>query len=139
MTSLDTTTAPETATLTERELFARFLDAPMRFNLTTSTLVQDDGELITPRDWFVTCFPQVGVTDSDAFADTILEEVEPHEAPEQAMDDMAEALEDAARMLRRLSVDFRGVKDAVTLACDENDGSTRYVLPVRTKDDEKAA
>ncbi|KRW96243.1 hypothetical protein [Paracoccus sp. MKU1] len=127
------------ATLTEKELFQRFLDAPMRFNLTTSTLVHDDGELITPRDWFVMCFPEAGVIDPHAFADTILEEVELREASERAMDDMAEALEDAARMLRRLSFDFRGVKDVVTLACDENDGSTRYVLPVVTENDEKAA
>ncbi|RDD99758.1 hypothetical protein DTW92_03170 [Paracoccus pantotrophus] len=111
----------------------------MRFNLTTSTLVQDDGELITPRDWFVTCFPEVGVTNPYAFAEIILEEVGLHEASESAMDNMAEALEDAARMLRRLSYDFHGVKDAVPLVCDKDDaawvfdkddGSTRYVLPV---------
>ncbi|MDF3855480.1 hypothetical protein, partial [Paracoccus pantotrophus] len=82
---------------------------------------------------------ETGTTSPYAFAEIILEEVGLHEASESAMDNMAEALEDAARMLRRLSYDFHGVKDAVPLVCDKDDaawvfdkddGSTRYVLPV---------
>lgn len=139
-----TTTAPNLETLTEVELFRRYLGAVIRVGATTSALVPDHGTMFdtTARDWFL----QYGATNlmPNDYAEDLLAQIEEDECPLFELETIIEDFSGLLEALKFLRIDFArlvsatrvaqpeetGDEDADSAAYDEWNANPRYVLPV---------
>lgn len=145
----NTTTAPEAATLTEQELFQRFLDAPMLVKNTASMLVPNSFETHeSVRDYFTGMLAfDTGCIDFE-FAEAILDNLENDWEPEESIWATVEFLERAVLKLRKLGDDLHWLKertrteqpgeDAPDEVYMEWEDNPRFVLPVVDQQEEAA-
>lgn len=143
--ALDTTTATPAATLTQSELFARFLEAKLRLNAPQSALIKDpEISDATAEEWFLgwhgcdsACF------DYD-FVDRMLDELRVCENPEAELETAVDDLRNLLDGIKFLHREFRAVcertlaeppedtgdEDADEAAFREYENNPRYILPV---------
>jgi hypothetical protein len=134
-------TTPEAATLSQSELFTRFLEAKLRVNAMQSTLIEDPAPpAATAEEWFLSWHGCESACLAYDFPDQILDDLrvcdEPEWELERAVDDL-ERLLDGIKFLHR---EFRAVceqtrteppdDDAPEDAHREWEQNPGYVLPV---------
>lgn len=147
MHKTDTTTTPGAATLTEAELFRRYLDAPIRVGATNSTLVDDPGlmERTTARDKFEydTSYLELFEPMMSELPDNLLSFVEGEPDPIYLMGTCIDALKVMTVALTALKNDFERLADLTRLeAPNEGDEAAsrhwknaRFVLQVSGHDE----
>lgn len=132
------------ATLSQSELFQRYLDARVRVNATNSTLIDDPGEMFdtTARDWFLQY--AFGESFPSDYAAELLEQIEVYEYPLFELERITSDLSDLLEALNALKKDFDLLADATrtkqpketddqkadAAAYSEWEENPRYVLPV---------
>jgi hypothetical protein len=136
----DYITASTAATLSEAELFKRYLDAPARMGATTSTLVESIGKLYSARMLFHhDCFYCV----DDNFTEVILRYAEDCVSPSNALKNVLQDLTELVESVTDLKQDFERLAE-VTGVYEPDEGmnvdlaflvsqhllhKARYVLP----------
>lgn len=137
-------TTAVTATLTEAELFARYLDAHVRVEATASYLVADDGVMFdtTARDRFF--FSDCAEFLPDGFADNVLQLAEESDQPSLDMEKLILSIGGLLNSLKTTKHDFdrladvtrtdppmdTGDAEADETADMEWEDNPRFVLPV---------
>lgn len=133
--------AAPTATLSQSELFQRFLEAKLRVKSMSSTLIKEpELPAATAEEWFLDWHGTESCCFDDDFAERVLDELRVSDEPdyqlERLVDDLANLL-DGARMMHR---EFRALCDQARTEPPEDDApieafrdwdsNPRYVLPV---------
>ncbi|TGN68284.1 hypothetical protein E4L95_02000 [Paracoccus liaowanqingii] len=139
----------DAATLTEAELFQRYLDTPVRVGATNSMLVEDPGTMhrTTAREKFAydTSFPLLEPM-MEELPESLLSFIEENPDPIFLMDTYLVALESLVSALKTVKHDFTRVAELTITPKADGAGETayrgwdhdqRFVLPV--DDSEKAA
>lgn len=135
-----TTSCTVTATLTEAELFKRFLDAPPRVGEEPfAPTWSDDDLLTTTRDWFVRHAGWGEYPLDGDWAERLLSELEGSDWPSQDMWQLAGSLQDAADAMRALLDAFdilaetcrepRPAEDAPPEVIREWENKPKYAVP----------
>ena len=131
------TTTP--ATLSEKELFAQFLDAPIRVGAASTLLAPKEGEYIT-RDHFFLFHGFDAVCIPDELADQILEELEASDEPAYDLDYAISDLECLLNQMKVARREFDTLCEATRTEAPDEDATAeqhrdwndnpRYVLPI---------
>ena len=135
-----TTTAPKAATLSQSELFRRYLDAPVRVDATTSTLIADHGQMFDKpaRDWFL--YEGFGDSLPSDYAEELLAQIEDDECPLFELERITGDLSNLLSALNALKKDFcrltyatrteEPASSAPEEVYEDWEQNLRYVLPV---------
>lgn len=127
-------------TLSQSELFQRYLDAPVRVDATNSTLVADQGKMAetTARNWFL--YEGFGESLPTDYAEELLAQVEGDECPLFELQRITGDLSDLLAALNALKQDFCRLTYATRTEQPHDDEpdevyrdweeNPRYVLPV---------
>lgn len=133
-------TAAPAATLSQSELFRRYLEAPVRVDATSSTLIADPGRMFdtSARERFF--LPAFHEFLPNNFADSLLEEIASSDTPLFDMEMTVDALEVLLDTLKDMQADFARLAEVTrTEQPDDNapeeiynewQDNPRYVLPV---------
>lgn len=132
--------SPETATMTQSELFRRYLDAPVRVNATTSSLIADPGKMsdTTARDCFL--YYGYGHSFPSDYAEELIAKIESDECPLFEMDKIVRDLSDLMEAMNVLKNSFDRLAEVTRTKPPANNApasvvndwqdNPRYVLPL---------
>lgn len=127
--TVNSTTAPEAATVTEAELFRRYLDAPVRVGATNSMLVEDLGTMhrTSAREKFAydTSFPLLEPM-LEELPENLLSFIEENPDPIYVMEEYLAALEDLVSALKAVKQDFTRVAELTVIRKDDGADETAY-------------
>lgn len=137
----DTTTADLAATLSQSELFTRFLEAKLRVGSSRSTLIKDpELPAATAEEWFLDWHGCESVCFEHDFAERMLDELRVCEDPEAELETAVGDLESLLEGIKFLRSEFRAVCEQTRTEPPEDGASDevyrdweknpRYVLPV---------
>ena len=138
-----TTKATTRATLTESELFARFLDAPLRFGSASSLVAPKEGEE-DARHYYFSFYDLDAQCLPDELPDQIIEELECSETPCSDLGDAIFSLESMLDSMRSAYNAFAALCDDTLIESPDETSpgkvfsewlrNPRYVLPMTPAD-----
>jgi hypothetical protein len=130
----------EAATMSQSELFQRYLEAPVRVDATTSTLIADPGKMFdtTARDWFL--YEGVGDALPNDYAEELLAQIEGNECPLFELERITGDLSGLLAALSALKQDFLRLTYATRIEQPDDDApddvyhdwnnNPQYALPM---------
>lgn len=117
-----TTSCPETATLTEAELFKRFMDAPPRVGEIKFPSVWEGTEhTSTAREWILEFAGKCEYPLDGAWAERLLDALEESDAPSHEMDQMIGGLNETIDAMNTLQRAYSAMSSATPMTPREAD------------------